>query len=319
MPKELSISNKSSNKVVFFGSGPVAAKSLELLSQDFEIEYVVTKPTTLKEMTNSANGAVVYTVSDKKELDELFATLKSESTVGILIDFGIIVSNKIIEYFPKGIVNSHFSLLPNLRGPDPISFAILEGLNKTGVSLMLLVEAMDEGPVLATGELNLDGTNTTPELTNKLIQLSYELLKDALPAYLNDTINPATNIEVVPRSQEEICLMQGIDFAPTYTRKLDKKDGNIDWFKPASQIDREIRAYLDWPKSRTNINGIDCVITEASVLELSGPTEDLFIHDKKLAVYCGENALLIEKIKPAGKKEMDSKSFLAGYRNKIDL
>jgi methionyl-tRNA formyltransferase len=308
-------------KVIFFGSGPVAAESLKLLKKDFFIEAVVTKPTTMAEMVSACSDTPVHSVSDRHELDVLFTTEKFDSTIAILIDFGIIVSQEIIDYFPKGIVNSHFSLLPELRGADPISFAILEGKNITGVSLMLLVKAMDEGPILSRGELELTGTETGPSLTDSLIILSHSLLKNTIPAYLNNMINPASGVTPVPRSQEFICNLLNKEFNPTYTRKLKKSDGLIDWSKPASQIDREIRAFIDWPKSRTTIEFIDCVVTAVSILneKVTGEAGSLFISGKKLAVVCGENALLIETIKPAGKKEMDSTGFLNGYRNRLGI
>ena len=143
--------------LVFFGSGPVAAESLRLLSDDFIIEAVITKPTTRTEMSESSPNTPLFTVEDKASLDKLFNEHKFSSKLGVLIDFGIIISQQVIDFFPYGIVNSHFSLLPALRGADPISFAILEGKEKTGVSLMLLVQAMDEGPILLMHDLALDG------------------------------------------------------------------------------------------------------------------------------------------------------------------
>jgi methionyl-tRNA formyltransferase len=209
--------------LVFFGSGPVAAESLRLIAQNFDIEAIVTKPTTKAEMQAILHELPLFTVANKTELDALFSEQNFSSKLGVLIDFGIIVSQKIIDYFPFGIINSHFSLLPELRGADPISFAILEGKNITGVSLMLLVEAMDEGPILTIGEEKLNGQETTPELTDKLIILSDALLKDSIPEYLNNGIRPVDQKHIEKISNRK----------PSYTRKLTKKDGVIDWNKPA--------------------------------------------------------------------------------------
>ena len=288
--------------IVFFGSGPVAAESLRLLNQSFTIEAVITRPTTEHQMRAVSGDAPVHTVSTKAELDTLFEEEQLPNTVGVLIDFGIIVSQNIINYFNRGIVNSHFSLLPELRGADPISFAILEGRDHTGVSLMLLVEAMDEGPLLGYGELPLTGNETTPSLTDDLIQLSYSLLSSLLEDYVSGDIVPA------PQSGEA-----------TYTRKLTKNDGLIDWKKSANTIEREIRAYADWPKSRATLGNIDCIITKATTLNHAGTPGDLFINDKKIAVHCDGNALIIETLKPAGKKEMASQAFLAGYKDRLGL
>ncbi len=169
---------KTSNPIVFFGSGPVAAKSAALLAQDFEIEAVITKPATVAQMTSMLpKDTCVYSVNTKSELDDLITAQLFSSKLGILIDFGIIVSQKVIDYFPLGIINSHFSILPEWRGADPISFAILSGQKETGVSLMLLVEAMDEGPILSIGIQELKGTETGTGLTQKLITSATVYLK----------------------------------------------------------------------------------------------------------------------------------------------
>jgi methionyl-tRNA formyltransferase len=294
----------SKTSIVFLGSGPVAAESLRLLQEDFRIEAVITKPTTEKEMASVAKDAPLFTVSTRLELDVLIEQQMYSSKVGVIIDFGIIVSQKTIDSFERGIINSHFSLLPELRGADPISFAILDGRQKTGVSLMLLVEAMDEGPLLGFGELVLNGSETTPSLTDDLVRLSNSLLTELLDKYIDGSIT------ISDQTGE-----------PSYTRKLTKSDGSIDWSKAAVILEREIRGYAGWPKSRTTIESIDCVVTGASVLneKATGEPGSLFIHNKKLAIVCGENALVIETIKPAGKKEMDSIGFLNGYRNRLGV
>ncbi len=292
-----------SSPIVFFGSGPVAASSLALLAQDFTIEAVVTKPTTTTEMTAVAGGAPVHAVSTKKELDALIATNPFHSQLAVLIDFGIIVSQDVIDYFPLGIVNSHFSLLPELRGADPISFSILSGQAETGVSLMLLTAGMDEGPILAQAPLVLDQTETNPTLTAELIDISHALLKEVLPRYETDEVQP------MPQTNE---------ITPTYSRKLTKQDGIIDWTKSAVQIERDIRAFIDWPKSRTTIAGKDVVILAANVVNQQGSAGTIIADGKQLIAYCGEDALSINVLKPAGKNQMTAAAFLAGHRHLIE-
>lgn len=303
--------SKNKKSLVFFGSGPVAAESLELLKENFVIEAVVTKSTTKSEMESVVSDVDVYSVDNRQMLDDLFTTVEFNSSVGVLIDFGIIVSKNIIEYFPNGIINSHFSLLPELRGADPISFAILEGKSFTGVSLMKLVEAMDEGPILAVGKLELDGSETTPSLTKELIQLSNLLLKEHLDVYING------NAELV--TQE--VLEQKFGLSVSYTRKLVKSDGIIDWRKPAVIIDREIRAFLDWPKSRTKLGEVEIIITKSHALPSNNPNlkpGEIEISDRSLAVQCEDGQLSVECLKPAGKREMDIRSFLAGYKDRLN-
>lgn len=296
---------KMSETVVFFGSGPVAAKSLELLSQDFNIEAVVTKPSTEKEMEVAAHTSPVLSVRNKKELDDLIRNRHFESRLAILIDFGILVSGAVIDYFPLGIINSHFSLLPEWRGADPITFSILSGQKKTGVSLMLVAKKLDEGPLLAQSAYELNPTITIGELTDDLTDLSHKMLSQIVPLYVRGEIQPAP--------QEAVTLAPSK--TPTYSRKLSKADGVIDWNKPATQIEREVRAFLEWPKSRTKLAGKDVIITKAHVLHLEGEPGTTTIKDKNIVVFCSTNALAIDRIKPAGKKEMSSEAFLAGHKH----
>ena len=297
--------------VVFFGSGPVAAKSLQLLTKHCVIEAVITKRSTETEM-KAITEAPVYTVHTKQELDMLVTDTMFTSPVAVLIDFGIIVSQTVIDYFPKGIINSHFSLLPEWRGADPITFALLSGQSQTGVSLMLLVEKMDEGPLLAQRTCTIEPEDTSITLTDKLITLSNALLQEHVSLYLDGHISPI--------SQAEAAVQLSISNKPTYSRKLTKQDGIIDWTKPAEQIEREIRAFIIWPKSQASINGLDVVITSSKVVKQQiEPCGKFWVANKQLFVSCGKDSLEILSLKPSGKKEMPAKAFLAGYADRLHL
>ncbi len=301
---------KISETIVFFGSGPVAAQSLELLSRDFNVEAVITKPKpphhrgefpVLK--VADKLGLPMLLAEDKRSLDDLMANQQLKSKVAVLVDFGIIVSRKVINYFPGGIVNSHFSLLPRWRGADPISFTILAGDKKTGVSLMLIDEGMDTGKLIGQKNLPIAPDATTPSLTHELINLSQAMLIDYLPRYLEG--------EITPRSQPH-------PSRATYSRKLTKADGVIDWEKPAEQIEREIRAFIEWPKSRTVFGGKEVIITQAHAIPSNHPEKqpgDIEVIEDTgiLMVENSEGYLCIDKIKPAGKREMSAREFLTGY------
>lgn len=298
-------------KVVFFGSGPVAAESLERLSQHCDVEAVVTKPRPAHHRGDfpvlsvcERMGLPIHTVSSKAELTTLLSGRPFLSRVGVLIDFGIIIGQDCIDYFEKGIVNSHFSLLPQWRGADPITFAILSGQSETGVSLMLLVAKMDEGPLLAQTDVAIGPKDTTPSLTRALIEKSDALLQVVLPQWLEGTITPGDQLEVT--------MLE--DNTPTYSRKLTKADGRIDWHKPATQIEREIRAFIEWPKSYTTLGSVDLTVTAAHVIDESGEPGTYKADNKELVVYCSTEALSLDHVKPAGKPAMSIEAFLNGYR-----
>lgn len=291
---------------VFFGSGPVALRSLRLLSESLTIEAIITKPATKSVMEREFPSVPVFAVSRRAELDALSAEQGFKSKFGIVIDFGVIIDQPTIDRFPLGIINSHFSLLPEWRGVDPITFAILSGQAQTGVSLMRVVRAWDEGPLLAQAPYNIPPDATTPQLTSDLIDLSNALLVEAVPKYVQGEIVPQDQLAATIGPKE-----------PTYSRKLTKEDGRLDWNKPAVVLEREVRAYLEWPHSYTVLAGKDVIITAAKVAEVSGKPGSIKADKQHLYIYCGVEALEILKLKPAGKPEMSAKAFLAGYGKQL--
>ncbi len=284
--------------VVFFGTGPVAARSLELLVQWCPVEAVVTKPRpphhkgdfpvlTLAEQL----GLPILTVRDKASLDTLFTAKPVKSKLAVLVDFGIIVSQQVIDYFPLGIVNSHFSLLPQLRGADPISFAILEGRAKTGVSLMLIDAGMDTGKLLTYKTHHIKPDATTPTLTQELIELSNDLLREHLPLYAAGQLKPKS---------------QPHPTRATYTRRLTKADSVLDLSRPAIELERQVRAFVDWPRSRTRLGQTDVVVTQAHV---RGASEE----SPALSLKTADGELVIDRLIPAGRKAMSAAEFVRGY------
>lgn len=298
-------------RIVFFGNGPVAAKSLDLLAKNFEIEAVITTPA--KHIQDEAPVLALanrlevasFLPDSKSALDQLILNHTFSSQLGVIIDYGIIVSQDVINSFKLGIVNSHFSLLPEWRGADPISFALLSGQEKTGVSLMLINDKMDEGTLLIQGEQDIRADDTGPSLTERLIILSNRLLKTALPDYASGKLKP------YPQAKS----------GASYSRKLTKQDGIIDWSKPAEQIEREIRAFIEWPKSHAQLNGVEVIITKAHVeptnCEKPGRLDRSGLINGLLRICCGKDTLLIDRLKPAGKNEMAASDFLRGYGAKL--
>jgi len=275
-------------KVVFFGNeklatGLPATKPIiqdALRAAGFEIELTVTGP-----------------------LSELKL---HESKLAVLAAYGHIIPQRALDEFPMGVINIHPSLLPKYRGPTPIESAILDGVTKTGVSIMRLTAGMDEGPVYEQKAIHLTGNETKAELAEVLQKLGAELLVEVLPAIADGSLSP--------RQQSHP------DRDATYCKKISKEDGRIDWNKPAEQIEREIRAYEQWPKSYTTLAGKDVIITKAHVNEPSTPysvlrtqAEVSVTSTKEISVQTGKGLLIIDALKPAGKKEMSAQEFLLGY------
>jgi methionyl-tRNA formyltransferase len=292
-----------SSTIVFFGSGPVAADTLSgLLEAGMQFEAIITKPRAeghrgsvpVLELAEARN-LPLFTPVNKAELTELFHAHTFASPVGLVVDYGIIISREVIEAFPKGIINSHFSLLPQWRGADPITFSVLSGQASTGVSLMLINEKLDEGELLSQEEIPLEPNITTPVLTQKLITISNSMIIRDLPAYLQGDITP------YPQSVTE---------PPTYSRKLTKEDGHLDVTKQADQLEREIRAFRGWPKSKmTLLDKYPVVVTQGRVA--ASPD------DGAIVIACANNTYLeiLELTGPSG-KTMSGEAFLRGYNKK---
>jgi methionyl-tRNA formyltransferase len=273
-------------KIVFFGNEKLATGVSEvdpviknaLLESGYAIEQTVTGP---------------------------LSTLRPhEAKIAVLAAYGQIIPQKTLDEFPQGIINIHPSLLPAYRGPTPIEQAILDGATKTGVSIMQLTAGMDEGPLYKQKAVHLSGTDTKTELTKQLQALGAELLLEVLPNIISG--------ELKPRQQPH-------PDRATYTKKITKEDGVLDWQKSAEELERQIRAYQGWPGSKTNLAGKEVTITQAHI-SLSDETPgkvEVTPGLNTIIVHCGHNSLCIEKLQPAGKKEMTSKAFIAGHKDKL--
>ena len=156
---------------------------------------------------------------------------------------------------------------------------------------------MDAGPVYKQQVVQLYGHETKQQLSDKLLQIGSELIIDVLPGVLQGTLKP---------------VEQNNNIA-TYDSLIKKSDGLIDWTKSAEQIEREVRAYAGWPKSYTQINGIELAVTKVMVVEQKGVVGRYIVNGKELLMHCGQNSIAIERLVPAGKSEMDSQAFINGY------
>lgn len=220
------------------------------------------------------------------------------SQLAVLAAYGRIIPQSLLDQFPLGIINVHPSLLPAYRGPTPIEQAILDGATKTGVSIMRLTAGMDAGPLYKQKSVQLNGTESKEDLTALLQRTGAELLTEVLPLIANNELKPH---------------QQPHPDRATYSKLLRKEDGSIDWSKPASRLEREIRAFLGWPGSRTVLGDKEVIVTKAHTAAGVGTPGEITVAGKDLLVFCGIDSLVIERLKPAGKQEMNAEAFINGY------
>lgn len=257
-------------------------------SRDLEIQAVA-----------ELHNIPVHAPQKLSDIEQILVDARAD--IGVLVAYGKMVPQKVIDLFPFGIVNIHPSLLPLHRGPTPIESVILDGSEKSGVSIMSLASGMDAGPVYAHAQIDLTGTETKQELADTLLDMGSTTLMAVLPGILDGSVVAA------PQDHQRA----------TYDLLIQKQDGILDLSKPAKQIEREIRAYAVWPKSRIKINSIDIVITKAKALAESGPPEKVKITKDELILHTANGSIAVEELVPAGKKNMPVKAFLAGYRSQL--
>jgi methionyl-tRNA formyltransferase len=282
-----------------------------LIENGFDIRAIVSNPENAisrrskeLEIASVAHDYHIPLLTPKGLAEIKDALIKFDAEAAILVAYGKIIPSLIIDLFPKGIINIHPSLLPLHRGPTPIENVILDSSNQTGVSLMKLTSVMDAGPVYTQKSLKMTRSETKQELVNKLSQLSKTLLLNNLEAILDG--------KLIPTEQNHN--------QSTYDQLITKQDGLIDWAKSAAQIEREIRAYQGWPSSKTSLAGKEVTVTKARVIKSTKNNKKpgtILVEDYNLMVATSDGLLLIERLKPAGKKEMSAREFIIGNKNKL--
>ena len=305
----------TSKTILFFGTEDFSAYTLTaLIEAGFHIGAIITKPDTPRGRGKKLVAPQVKEVGlthgipvwQPTKLQDIAADIaRFDSPVGVLVSFGKIIPQSVIDLFTPGIINLHPSLLPTYRGPSPIESAIVNGDHETGISIMQLSAAMDAGPIYLQETVPLSGTETTPDLYDSLGRRGAELLTATLPQILDGTLT------AIPQRDDEA----------TYCRLIQKQDGNIDWSQETAEaIERKIRAYVEWPQCRARIGSLDVIITAAHAVpsRVGAPGDyEIDADIPRLQVEARIDALRIERIKPIGKKEMPIQAFLAGYRDKL--
>ena len=289
------------NQIIFFGNEQLAQGIKAstpifdaLLANDYQICALVLpaahvrKPFQIAVKAEKA-GIPIHYVAKGRELLPIIEQYHPQ--LGVLAAFGKLVPEDAINAIPGGIINIHPSLLPKYRGTTPIESPLLNGDNKTGVSVMRLVKEMDAGPLLAQGEVEITPETTKQSLYEALSQKGVELLLRVLPGAL------AKNAAETAQDEAQA----------TFTAKLDKSQSELKFaVKGAQELVREVVAFAGFPKSKTVLLDVPCTITQAHVAD-----EPTTILDQKCA---DGKYFIIDRLLPENSKEMDAKSFLNGHR-----
>ncbi|MDB5180108.1 MAG: fmt [Candidatus Saccharibacteria bacterium] len=290
-----------SKTIIFFGTDTFSASALRsLIEAEYEIGAVVTKPDSKSGRGQQLAKPLVKQIAEEygipvwqpTKLIEISDDIKAlGDVVGVLSSYGRIVPQAIIDLFRPGIINIHPSLLPLYRGPSPIETAIMNGDSQTGVSIMKLTAEMDAGPIYAQEVYELDGTETAPELYEILSALGGRMLIETLPSIIEGNLLPS------PQANTAI-----------YCYLLKKEDALLNPDEmTAIQAERQVRAYLQFPKTKLPYRNESIIVTKAHVVSDETNTKG-FVVEFKDSSYLA----IDELIGPSGKR-MSGQAFKNGY------
>lgn len=300
-------------RVVYFGTPAYAVPALESIAADlrFDVALVVTQPdrpvgrgrslqAPAVKIAAESLALPVYQPESLRATDARIPLEDASADLFVVAAYGLIFGAKTLVIPRYGCLNLHASLLPRYRGASPISAAIAEGDERTGVTLMRMDAGMDTGDIVAKREVTIAPDDTTGSLTARLATCGAELAIDAIPRWVDGEITP------VPQPQEGASLV----------RPLVKGDGWLDWSRPAGELERHIRAMQPWPRAWTTLpDRTTLQVLQALVAPHRGqPPGYVDVSDKFVTVATGEGGLRLLRVQPAGGSMMDASSLLQGRR-----
>ncbi|MHC4166631.1 MAG: methionyl-tRNA formyltransferase [Planctomycetota bacterium] len=301
--------------IVYLGSGQLGIGSLDALDQSaHSLPLIVTQPARQAGRGRKSCPTPVACWADEHSMpfvemgnvntpENIGSIAAHEPDLIVVIAFGQKISRELTTLPPKGAINVHASLLPKYRGAAPINWAIINGETTTGISIITLAEEMDAGQVLSQAQTDIRADETAGQLHDRLAELAAPLLIGTI-----DQIETGTAVYTEQDHSKA-----------TLAPKLKKTDGLLDFAEPAEVLARKIRGFWPWPGASANYvskrsgKTVRVSIAMADPVETSNPAElPSGTLDKDLHIICGENALNITKIKPAGSPLMDFKAFTNG-------
>ncbi|MCR4616983.1 MAG: methionyl-tRNA formyltransferase [Lachnospiraceae bacterium] len=306
-------------KIVFMGTPDFAAGALKaLIEAGHDIKLVVTQPDRAKGRSDKLIPSPVKEVALEHDIPvfqplkiktpESVAELKKvDADIFVVAAFGQIISKEILDMPRLGCVNIHASLLPKYRGASPIQRVILDGEEKTGVTIMQMDEGIDTGDMLYKVETKISDEDTFETLHDRLTLLGAKAITEALPLLEKG--------ELTPKKQD--------DSLSCYAKLIKKEMGKIDFSKSAAEVSRLVRGMNPWPSAFTFLNSKQLKVWKVSVTEeaMLSESERTFdagkicrVSKNDFSVRCGEGAVNISELQLEGKKRMSTKDFLLGVK-----
>jgi methionyl-tRNA formyltransferase len=304
-------------KIIFFGSDDFAKENLEaLIASEHKIVACVTQPDRPKgrnlqfcsPITKEfalKEGIEVFQPLDLKDKDFLESLRSFQADLFVVIAYGRILTDDILSIPKIFSINLHASLLPGYRGAAPIQWAILNGEEQSGISIIKMNARLDEGDIIAQKVIRIEENDNAISLKEKM--------KKESPSFLLDTLQ---KIEA-----DEFCLIKQDHAKATLASKLTKEMGHIDWTKEAHVIHNYVRGLVPWPNAYTYAEDKMLKILQTKVVALEHlegvPGEVLAILKDGFIVRAGRGALLVKKVHLESSRLMDAKIFISGYKMSV--
>jgi len=298
-------------RVIFAGTPEFAVPALQaLLDSEHEVVAVYTQPDRpsgrgrklqfgpVKQLALSVDIPVLQPVNLKASSDVL--QMKSlAADVMVVVAYGLILSQEVIDVPKLGCINIHGSLLPRWRGAAPINRAIMAGDDQTGITIMRVVKKLDAGNMLHKITCNISDTDTASELHDRMMHMG----ADGLIKVLEQLAGTSLKEEV----QDESLV--------TYAHKLEKSESNLDWSRPATELDRKVRGLNAWPVAQTSLDGKVVRVWKAELIEEQSklPEGTILNHSKYIDVVTGSGVLRLLEIQMPGKKRTLVSAFLNAH------
>lgn len=300
-------------RVLFWGTPDFATPPLRaLLGEGFDVVGVVTQPDKpLGRSRSRLHAPPVKQVAVDEGLtvlqparprgEEFVASLRALSPdISVVVAYGHILPRDVVELPPRGTLNIHASLLPELRGAAPIQAAILEGREWTGVSIMRMVQQLDAGPVILQLGTSVSDDETYGELALRLSEIGAAALIEALALI---DIGKATETPQV-------------ESLATYAPKIDRAATRIDWTRDADRVARAVRAFDPRPGAFTTLDDVEVKLFGARGASPSAPAgapgEILAVSDDGLVVACGSGAVRVTHVQPSGRRRLAAGEWARG-------
>ena len=299
-------------KIVFMGTPSFSVPILKAINNsNHKIIEVYSQPPNKKNRGLKIQKSAVHDFADKLNLPvRCPAKLDSESEIHhlkklkpdlvVVVAYGKILPEKLLNIENLIFLNVHASLLPRWRGAAPIQRAIMKGDKETGISIMKIVPKLDAGPVLIQSKLSIGNEINYEQMSEKMSNLGAKLIIDALELIKNNKAN------FTPQDESKVI----------YAKKIEKIESKINWSESAEEILAKIRAFYPNPGNWFELNGARIKIIKALEVEATGKVGAI-IDDNKMIIACKKNALQILELKKEGKKLMKVNEFLKGNKIKI--